>query len=125
MKRRIKEKGMIAEEETEHGVFIFDRKVGGFLGKFYTGLFSVILLPPVLTFAAVLAIGVALLIFPLASIALLSTFPIILFSLLILVISLPVGGPIIIIYLLLTEKGSLSILPRGGFLRLHFSRKKG
>lgn len=112
------------EEETENGVFIFDRKVEGFLGKFYTGLFSIILLPPLLLFAAALAIGVALLIFPLASIALLSTFPLILFSLLILVISLPVGGPIIIIYLLMTEKGKLSIWPRGGIIRLHFSKKK-
>lgn len=117
---------MLSEEETEPecGVIVFDRKIEGILGKFYTGLFSIILLPPLLLFAAALAIGVAMLIFPLASIALLSTFPIILFSLLILVIALPVGGPIIIIYLLFTEKGELSIWPRDGIIKLHFSRKK-
>jgi hypothetical protein len=117
---------MLHEEEikSECGVFIFDRKAEGFLGKFYTGLFSIILLPPLLLFAAALAIGVALLLFPLASIALLSTFPIILFSLLILVVALPVGGPLIIIYLLFTEKGELSIWPKDGIIKLHFFRKK-
>ncbi|HLG30761.1 MAG TPA: hypothetical protein VI387_11170 [Candidatus Brocadiales bacterium] len=118
---------MLSEEgiEPESGVIIFDRKIKGVLGKFYTGLFSIILLPPLLLFAAALAIGIALLIFPLATIALFSTFPVILFSLIILVIALPVGGPIIIIYLLMTEKGKLSIWPRDGIMKLHFFRKKG
>ncbi len=117
---------MISEEtEPGSGVIIFDRKIKGVLGKFYTGLFSIILLPPLLLFAAALAIGIALLIFPLATIALFSTFPVILFSLIILVIALPVGGPIIIIYLLMTEKGKLSIWPRDGIMKLHFFRKKG
>ncbi len=118
---------MLSEEELlepDTGVIIFDRKVEGFLGKFYTGLFSIILLPPLLLFAAALAIGVALLIFPLASIALLSTFPVILFSLFILVITLPVGGPIIIIYLLMTERGKLSIWPRDAIIKLRFFSKK-
>lgn len=117
---------MLSEEtEPESGVIIFDKKIEGFLGKFYTGLFSIILLPPLLLFTAALAIGIALLIFPLASIALLSTFPVILFSLIILTIALPVGGPIIIIYLLMTEKGKLSIWPRDAIIRLHFFGKKG
>ncbi len=117
---------MLAKEETEpeSGVIIFDRKIKGVLGKFYTGLFSIILLPPLLLFAAALAIGIALLIFPLATIALLSTFPVILFSLVILGIALPVGGPIIIIYLLITEKGKLSIWPRDGIIKLHFSKRE-
>ncbi|HHT9126258.1 MAG TPA: hypothetical protein ACFYD6_10635 [Candidatus Brocadiia bacterium] len=115
---------MLEETEPGSGVIIFDRKIDGVLSKFYTGLFSIILLPPLLLFAAALAIGVALLIFPLASIALLSTFPVILFSLVILGIALPVGGPIIIIYLLITEKGKLSIWPSNGIIRLRFFKRK-
>lgn len=117
---------MLSEEgiEPESGVIIFDTKIKGVLSKFYTGLFSIILLPPLLLFAAALAIGVALLIFPLASIALLSTFPVILFSLIILVITLPVGGPLIIIYLLITEKGKLSIWPKDAIIKLRFFKKK-
>lgn len=117
---------MLSEKEAKpkSGVIIFDRKIKGFLGKFYTGLFSIILLPPLLFFLAALAIGIALLLFPLASIALLSTFPLILFSLIILVVALPVGGPIIIIYLLVTEKGKLSIWTSNGIIRLRFFRKK-
>lgn len=106
------------EEEKEYwgGVYISDRKVKGGFKKFWLAIFSIFLLPFILVFGVSLATCIFLLIFPLV----ISFFPIFLIGLFMLFIIAPVAVPLIIVYLLATERGKLLINSKGSKFSLHF-----
>ncbi|MDO8137125.1 MAG: hypothetical protein Q6354_05740 [Candidatus Brocadiales bacterium] len=103
------------EEEYWGGVYISDRKVKGGFKKFWLSIFSIFLLPFILVFGISLATCVFLLVFPLA----MSFFPIFLIGLFMLFIIAPVAVPLIIVYLLATERGRLLINSKGSRFSLH------
>lgn len=105
------------EEETYGGIFISDRKIQGGFKKFCLSLFSIFILPFILVFGICLATCVFLLVFPMF----LSFFPIFLIGLFMLFIIAPVAVPVIIVYLLATERGRLLINSKGSRFSLEFS----
>lgn len=104
------------EEETPGGVFISDRKIKGGFKIFGISLLSIFLLPWILSFGIAVVALVSLIVFPIA----LSLFPIFLVGLFILVVVAPLIMPLLIIYLLITERGKLLINSEGKLLWLAF-----
>ncbi len=99
----------LEEEEYPGGVYISDSKVRGGFKKFCLALFSIFLLPFILVFGLFLAACAFLLIFP----VLIAIFPVFLGGIFVLCIVAPVALPVLIIYLLFTERGMLLINSKG------------
>jgi hypothetical protein len=97
------------EEEYPGGIFISDRKVQGGFTKFCLSLFSIFLLPFILVFGLCLVTCAFLLIFPI----LIAFFPIFLIGLFVLFVIVPVALPVLIVYLLVTERSELLINSKG------------
>jgi hypothetical protein len=104
------------EEETPGGVFISDEKIKGGFKIFGISLLSIFLLPWILSFGIAVVALISLVVFPIA----LSLFPIFLVGLFILVVVAPLIMPLLIIYLLITERGKLLINSEGRLLWLTF-----
>lgn len=102
------------EEEYPGGVYISDRKVQGGFKKFCLALFSIFLLPFILIFGVCLATCIFLLVFPM----LMAFFPVLLIGLFMLFIIVPVALPVLIVYLLITERSLLLINSRGHLFSL-------
>ncbi len=100
------------EEETLGGVYISDTKVRGGFKIFWMSILSLVLLPWILCFGISIVALVSLIFFPIA----MSLFPIFLVGLFVLVIVAPVVLPLLIIYLLITERGKLLINSEGKWL---------
>lgn len=100
------------------GVFIFGKKIEGRIGKLFFGALTIGLLPPTFIFGVALLICIFLLLFPLIAMLLLVVFPTAIFSLLILFVALPVVFPFLIIFLLFTDRGKLSLFSEGKTLAL-------
>ena len=102
--------GFLPEEEGyPGGLYISDRKIEGGFKKFCLALFSIFLLPFILVFGIGLSICVFLLIFPI----LIAFFPVFFVGLSMLLIIIPAAVPILIIYIMATERRLLLINSRG------------
>ena len=97
------------EVEPPGGIYISDKKITGGFTKFGISLLSLILLPWILAFGISIVAIVSMIVFPVA----MSLFPIFLVSLFVLVIVAPLIMPLLIIYLLVTERGKLLINSEG------------
>lgn len=106
----------------ESGVFVFGKKIEGRIRKVFFTALAIGFLPPTFIFGVALLICIFLLLFPLATMLLLASFPTIIFSLLILFAVLPVVFPFIIIFLLFTGKGKLSVFSEGKLLAIKLFR---
>lgn len=107
--------GFLPEEEGyPGGLYISDRKIEGGFKKFCLALFSIFLLPFILVFGIGLSICVFLLIFPI----LIAFFPIFFVGLAMLLIIIPAAVPVLIIYIMATERRLLLINSRGHLFSL-------
>ncbi|MCQ4574610.1 MAG: hypothetical protein NOU37_05125 [Candidatus Brocadiales bacterium] len=97
------------EVESPGGIYISDKKITGGFTKFGISLLSLVLLPWILAFGISIVAIVSMIVFPVA----MSLFPIFLVSLFVLVIVAPLIMPLLIIYLLVTERGKLLINSEG------------
>ena len=97
------------EEGYPGGLYISDKKIEGSFKKFCLALFSIFLLPFILVFGIGLAICVFLLIFPI----LIAFFPVFFVGLSMLLIIAPAAVPVLIIYIMVTERSLLLINSRG------------
>ncbi len=105
------------EEESPGGVFISDRKIKGGFKKFGISILSISFLPWILSFGIAIVACVSLIVFPVA----LSLFPMFLVTLFVLAIVAPIVLPLLIIYLLVTERGRLLINSQGKKFSISFS----
>lgn len=107
--------GFLPEEEGyPGGLYISDRKIEGGFKKFCLALFSIFLLPFILVFGIGLAICVFLLIFPI----LIAFFPVFFVGLSMLLIIAPAAVPVLIVYIMVTERVLLLINSRGHLFSL-------
>lgn len=107
--------GFLPEEEGyPGGLYISDRKIEGGFKKFCLALFSIFLLPFILVFGIGLSICVFLLIFPI----LIAFFPIFFVGLAMLLIIVPAAVPVLIVYIMATERSLLLINSRGHLFSL-------
>ncbi|HHT9133249.1 MAG TPA: hypothetical protein ACFYED_12345 [Candidatus Tripitaka californicus] len=102
------------EEGYPGGLYISDRKIEGGFKKFCLALFSIFLLPFILVFGIGLSICVFLLIFPI----LIAFFPIFFVGLSMILIIVPAAVPVLIIYIMVTERSLLLINSRGHLFSL-------
>lgn len=102
------------EEEYPGGLYISGRKIRGGFKKFCLALFSIFLLPFILVFGMCLATCAFLLVFPM----LMAFFPIFLIGLFMLFIIAPVAVPVLIVYILATERSTLLINSKGRLFSL-------
>jgi hypothetical protein len=101
-------------EEYPGGLYISDGKVTSGFKKFCLALFSIFLLPFILVFGVCLLTCAFLLIFPM----LMAFFPIFLIGLFMLFIIVPVALPVLIVYVMVTERLMLLINSKGHFFSL-------
>lgn len=104
------------------GVYIFGRKIEGKFTKFMFGLWAIFLMPPTFLFCIALLMCVFLLIYPLLTLIVFAVFPTIIFSILICLAVVPVVFPFIVIFLLFSGKGILSLFSEGKLFFLKFFR---
>lgn len=97
------------EEEYPGGLYISGRKIQGGFTKFCLALFSIFLLPFILVFGVCLATCAFLLVFPM----LMAFFPILLIGLFMLFIIIPVAVPVLVVYVMATERSMLLINSKG------------
>jgi len=106
------------------GVILRGKKITGYFGKGLWGILSILILPPVLTFALSVLIIVAALVFPLFAVVLIALMIIVMVTLSIFLIALPVLFPLLVLFLLITDKGRLLIASEGKWFAIELFGKK-
>lgn len=106
------------------GVILRGKKITGYFGKGLWGFLSILILPPVLTFALSVLIIVAALVFPLLAVVLIALMIIVMVTLSIFLIALPVLFPLLVLFLLITDKGRLLIASEGKWFAIELFGKK-
>ena len=106
------------EEPLESGVLLFGYKVEGMFQKLFLGVVAVTLIPPTFLFTIALLLCVFLLLFPIVAIVTLAALPAIVLAFFIVMATLPVLFPALLIFMLITEDGTLSAFDRGKLLIL-------
>ena len=117
------EASQAAQEDLSGGVIMYGKKVSGVFRKGFWGIFSIIILPPVLVFAFGILVIIGMLIFPLLAVVLVASVPVVFVTLSILVIALPILFPLLIIFLLITGKGRVLIGSEGKWFGLEMFGK--
>ena len=120
---QISESSQAVQEDLSGGVIMYGEKVSGVFRKGFWGIFSIIILPPVLVFAFGILVIIGMLIFPLLAVVLVASVPVVFVTLSILVIALPILFPLLIIFLLVTGKGRLLIGSEGKWFGLEMFGK--
>ena len=113
----------VAQEDLSGGVIMYGEKVSGVFRKGFWGIFSIIILPPVLVFAFGILVIIGMLIFPLLAVVLVASVPVVFVTLSIFAIALPILFPLLIIFLLITGKGRLLIGSEGKWFGLEMFGK--
>jgi hypothetical protein len=113
----------IAPEDMSSGVILYGKKVSGFFKKGFWGIISIMVLPPVLVFAFSILVVICMLIFPLLAVVLVSSVPVVFVTLFIFFIALPILFPLLVLFLLITGKGRLSIGSEGKWFNLELFGK--
>ncbi|MBU6392343.1 MAG: hypothetical protein KGJ87_09650 [Planctomycetota bacterium] len=113
----------IAPEDMSSGVILYGKKVSGFFRKGFWSVISIMVLPPVLVFAFSILVIICMLIFPLLAVVLVSSVPIVFVTLFIFFIALPILFPLLVLFLLITGKGRLSIGSEGNWFSLELFGK--
>lgn len=106
------------------GVIIRGKKITGSFRKIVWGFLSILILPPVLTFALSVFIIVAALVFPLLAVVLTALMIIVMVTLSIFLIALPVLFPLLILFLLIAGKGRLLIASEEKWFAIELFGKK-
>ncbi|HJW87091.1 MAG TPA: hypothetical protein VJ440_10700 [Candidatus Brocadiaceae bacterium] len=106
------------------GVILRGKKITGYFRKIVWGFLSILILPPVLTFALSILIIVAALVFPLLAVVLTALMIIVMVTLSIFLIALPVVFPLLILFLLIAGKGRLLIASEGKWFAIELFGKK-
>jgi len=120
---QISESSQAVQEDLSGGVIMYGEKVSGVFRKGFWGIFSIIILPPVLVFAFGILVIIGMLIFPLLAVVLVASVPVVFVTLSILFIALPILFPLLIIFLLVTGKGRLLIGSEGKWFGLEMFGK--
>ena len=120
---QVSESSQAVQEDLSGGVIMYGEKVSGVFRKGFWGIFSIIILPPVLVFAFGILVIIGMLIFPLLAVVLVTSVPVVFVTLSILVIALPILFPLLIIFLLITGKGRLLIGSEGKWFGLEMFGK--
>jgi len=120
---QVSESSQAVQEDLSGGVIMYGEKVSGVFRKGFWGIFSIIILPPVLVFAFGILVIIGMLIFPLLAVVLVASVPVVFVTLSILVIALPILFPLLIIFLLVTGKGRLLIGSEGKWFGLEMFGK--
>ena len=120
---QISESSQAVQEDLSGGVIMYGEKVSGVFRKGFWGIFSIIILPPVLVFAFGILVIIGMLIFPLLAVVLVASVPVVFVTLSIMVIALPILFPLLIIFLLVTDKGKLLIGSEGKWFGLEMFGK--
>lgn len=106
------------------GVILRGKKITGYFGKGLWGFLSILILPPVLTFALSILIIVAALVFPLLAVVLTASMIIVMVTLSIFLIALPVLFPLLILFLLIAGKGRMLIASEEKWFAIELFGKK-
>ncbi len=109
-------------EDPNSGVFIFGNKVEGKFKKVMLSLLAISLIPPTFLFGIALLMCVFLLLYPLMAFLVLAIFPTVVCSMFVLLALVPVLLPLVIIFLLITGKGKLSLYDEGKLVVLKFAK---
>ena len=117
------EETVVIQEDLSGGVIMYGEKVSGVFRKGFWGIFSIIILPPVLVFAFGILVIIGMLIFPLLAVVLVASVPVVFVTLSIFAIALPILFPLLIIFLLITGKGRLLIGSEGKWFGLEMFGK--
>jgi len=120
---QVSESSQAVQEDLSGGVIMYGEKVSGVFRKGFWGIFSIIILPPVLVFAFGILVIIGMLIFPLLAVVLVASVPVVFVTLSILFIALPILFPLLIIFLLVTGKGRLLIGSEGKWFGLEMFGK--
>ncbi|HHT9115314.1 MAG: hypothetical protein HY607_02270 [Planctomycetes bacterium] len=120
---QVSESSQAVQEDLSGGVIMYGEKVSGVFRKGFWGIFSIIILPPVLVFAFGILVIIGMLIFPLLAVVLVASVPVVFVTLSILFIALPILFPLLIIFLLITGKGRLLIGSEGKWFGLEMFGK--
>lgn len=110
--------------DSGEGVILHGKKITGYFRKTVWGFLSILILPPVLTFALGVLIIVAALVFPLLAVVLAALMIIVMVTLSILLIALPVVFPLLILFLLIAGKGRLLIASEEKWFAIELFGKK-
>jgi len=117
------EETVVIQEDTSRGVILYGKKISGVFGKGFWGIFSILVLPPVIVFAFGILVVVCMLIFPLLAVVLVALVPVVFVTLSIFLIALPVLFPLLVVFLLITGKGRLLIGSEGKWFGLEMFGK--
>lgn len=120
---QVSESSQVVQEDLSGGVIMYGKKVSGVFRKGFWGIFSIIILPPVLVFAFGILVIIGMLIFPLLAVVLVASVPVVFVTLSIFAIALPILFPLLIIFLLITGKGRLLIGSEGKWFGLEMFGK--
>lgn len=120
---QVSESSQAVQEDLSGGVIMYGKKVSGVFRKGFWGIFSIIILPPVLVFAFGILVIIGMLIFPLLAVVLVASVPVVFVTLSIFAIALPILFPLLIIFLLITGKGRLLIGSEGKWFGLEMFGK--
>ena len=110
-----KEEYPISETKADvsSGVILYGKRISGVFGKGFWGIFSILILPPILVFAFSILVIIFMLVFPLLAVVLVASVPVVFVTLAVFLIALPVVFPLLVLFLLITGKGRLLIGSEG------------
>jgi hypothetical protein len=111
-------------DDSGDGVILRGKKITGYFRKVVWGFLSILILPPVLTFALSILIIVAALVFPLLTVVLIALMIIVMVTLSIFLIALPVLFPLLILFLLIAGKGRMLIASEEKWFAIELFGKK-
>lgn len=111
-------------DDSGDGVILRGKKITGYFRKVVWGFLSILILPPVLTFALSILIIVAALVFPLLAVVLIALMIIVMVTLSIFLIALPVLFPLLILFLLIAGKGRMLIASEEKWFAIELFGKK-
>lgn len=102
-----------AKADISSGVILYGKRISGVFGKGFWGIFSILILPPILVFAFSILVIIFMLVFPLLAVVLVASVPVVFVTLAVFLIALPVVFPLLVLFLLITGKGRLLIGSEG------------